>query len=671
MTTRAYIPLCVGIFFTAGAGAGVPSVLADFVGIGMAAGAAAESYSWQNGEGAGFLAGHPVHIAAAAQERPERLVEIDDRWLAANHPPPFILNRPGTYYRLHTDVSVPGTAFYVANEDITLDLNGHSIHYGLSGAAGTNGINLYLGWHNQEISIARSRDPQNFRLMGGAIINLGSGDRAHGVAGFRALNASIHDMYIETSGRDSAAVFFSNQGITLKDSVLVSGADSTFDRHAGPANVMSGSNTVARRNLLVGGNSGFFVGSDSIIQGNIISHNGVVTNGYGVFTYGERNLNIEDNIIIPKNGRGVLLNGRSGSDHGGHLLENNVILHMERPNVEFGTQLNATAIRTRYGSTRNLYRNNVSLGMAGGPFAGASGFYLSDEGGTDNTFVGNKVTTILVGESGQHTYAQPVSLEGHGLSESGPARTRITNNHFASNHLMLRVDGYDGGARQARPLRGNTWEWKHGDTAYEEFERAVYQKLDELPLLPRVRRRGLMRIERVLADVERAVSGVGLQPDRSFWFGFYYQAEPEDRFVSILDSVFGEGVDPATIQALTHNPSGRITCAVAESHRIRILREGVPAANVKIKVRTGKGDVVDVLETDDAGYVDVPIISFALEKPGPASIGFDRVDQPYTLLSLGDDVTSIVIEHDRLPDSITVSPGRSSSPPNPPMILVR
>ena len=56
-------------------------------------------------------------------------VSIDESWLAARGPAPYVLNQAGTTYVLRTDVSSPTTAFVVAAPGVVLDLNGHTVSY--------------------------------------------------------------------------------------------------------------------------------------------------------------------------------------------------------------------------------------------------------------------------------------------------------------------------------------------------------------------------------------------------------------------------------------------------------------------------------------------------------------------------------------------------------------
>ncbi len=57
------------------------------------------------------------------------VIKINEAWLRANGPAPYALRGPRAYYLLETDVSTPGTAFFTAARNITLDLGKHTVTY--------------------------------------------------------------------------------------------------------------------------------------------------------------------------------------------------------------------------------------------------------------------------------------------------------------------------------------------------------------------------------------------------------------------------------------------------------------------------------------------------------------------------------------------------------------
>ena len=74
----------------------------------------------------------------------------------------------------------------------------------------------------------------------------------------------------------------------------------------------------------------------------------------------ERGIVFTGNTVLPRDGRGVILNGWNNA-----FIADNTILSWEKPNNEFGDNLNAPAIRIRYQADNITVRNNTTLGVAG------------------------------------------------------------------------------------------------------------------------------------------------------------------------------------------------------------------------------------------------------------------------------------------------------------------
>jgi hypothetical protein len=117
------------------------------------------------------------------------------------------------------------------------------------------------------------------------------------------------------------------------------------------------------------------------ITDNEIRQDSLVTDGYGITFAGVRNFAIRDNVIDPVNGRGILLDGWGRIDTEDGVIENNYVTALERPNLEYGTSLNATALRLRNGTSRfaDLHIQNNLFAASTGPglVTGAQGARVS------------------------------------------------------------------------------------------------------------------------------------------------------------------------------------------------------------------------------------------------------------------------------------------------------
>jgi hypothetical protein len=357
-------------------------------------------------------------------------------------------------------------AIVVAADNVTIDGGGNVIEFNAEGVAGVDGIHQYISWETSEDTPLRNRlaslgvvlpaneESINLTVKNLVLRSVSPADRASGVSGRRTDSLDILDCTIEVKGKDSATV--RGTYATLLRNTLVCRSTGTLDRHAGPANVHVTFKCVAENNVLYGGNCGFNVGSGSVITKNLIAHNSHATNGYGVFSYEAKNLVVEDNVFLPSNGRGVIDNGVSGAVtdpallNGNNSIRRNVMLVRERPNAEFGSQLNACGVRVRYNSQGDFIEENTILAVGGGEYCGASGFYFSGNVPARTlTCVDNQVYALLIGNPDKDHYAKAVTFEAHKSAYD------VSNNRLASNHLILSTGGFDGPGNNGGPMTEN------------------------------------------------------------------------------------------------------------------------------------------------------------------------------------------------------------------------
>ncbi len=606
-------------------------------------------------------------------------INIDQAWLdnpanqgTVNGRTVYILKQAGKTFALQTDVSTKGTAFYIANKDITFDLNGHTITYNTDKLAGpnagddksaTHGVVLYLGYHNTEIpTIAGAAEAFNVAIKNGTIKNDGAGNLSHGIFGQRGNGALIENIEIETNGKDSHTVFFKyggTNGVTLRDNLLTTHTDSSFNRHAGPANVMVGGKLVAERNVLIGGNSGFNVLADSVINENVIGHTGFATNGYGVWLYRTSNVTITNNLILPTNGRGVLFNAGENM-----TVTGNVILHLEESNAEFGDNLNPPAVRSRYETKGINYSDNISLGIGGGGYTSASSLYISSYGSGASTYANNDATTILVGTPDISHYAQPITLEGTGGSIAGGAGGSlgvdlIKDNNFKSNHVLVRVEGYDGYTEQSEPLKGNSFDWVTGNAAYGDFMAAIESKLSDLGLGSNALAAAQTYIGGIDTLIDGLISGQGLQEGRAVWQTKYFSHVGTTTFADLIDSDWGNGVDPKSYTyAYSNLSSGAVKVREGFTQQVKILNGSTPLANSAVSVTTAQGDSYQAT-TDANGLATLTFYRFSIEKADAAGAAFSVIDRTQSTITAGG--KSIVVNHSSVPSQINIAgPGVQS-----------
>ena len=583
---------------------------------------------------------------------PTNVIAIDQGWLDAQGPGPYYLNQAGKTYQLQVDVKTSGSGFYIANRDIVFDLNGHAILYGSNNAANARGVTLHLSWHNKEVSIPGAVEAFDAVIKNGVIRNEGSGDRAHGIYGYRANGVRIENMRVETRGKDSFAINFVNggggkiPGATVVDNLLITHTTSTFNRHDGPANVKTAGRLIAERNVLIGGNSGFVAGSNSVIRHNVIGHNGFATNGYGVWLYRNNDVLIENNLILPTNGRGILFNAGSG-----HKASGNVILHLEAPNAEFGSNLNPPAVRSRYGTSAIEYSGNTSLGIGGTSLTSASSIYLTSDGTGLSRYENNDATVILTGTAGTNVYAQPLTLEGTG-GETTPGLDVIASNRFRSNYAQIRVEGYDGFTRQIEPLRGNSFDWIDGARARQDFAAATMSLFSSLTLSPVLRAAAQQHLHQIDSLVAEHISAEALKSNRATWHTKYVTHDGVG-YLDILDSNWGQGVDPkAWTHQYSNNSKGGVKIREGFTRSVMLIHQGAPLANATVTVSTAQGDSYQVA-TDATGKAKLTFYRFSIEKDEPAGAPFAVIDRNATTIAWQG--ASALVQHVDVPPQVELS----------------
>lgn len=297
--------------------------------------------------------------------------------------------------------------------------------------------------------------------------------RCHAIGGPSLAFLKIENCVVETAGEDAHTIYSPessavNSSATLLGNLLIADQRSTANRHQGPANVRV-VKLVARGNVLIGGNSGFnFNAAGSKVFDNVIAHKSYATNGYGCFCYKPQGVLIENNLIIPDGGRGVILNGWEKNDMRNlseveNVVRNNVIFVTERPNAEYEESLRPKGILARWQQPFIRIEDNLIVGLAGGEFTDvyALQFHIPD----DSRGEVSRNACMALRLNGNHRHAaKTLTLEGQGASD-----IQIHENEFLGNHYLIATAGYEPGCRQRAPLVANTLAWCDGSQAWARF----------------------------------------------------------------------------------------------------------------------------------------------------------------------------------------------------------
>lgn len=230
----------------------------------------------------------------------------------------------------------------------------------------------------------RDASGSTFRVSessGGSAVSLGTDMTAgeipkacqcHAVYMYHPAGNTVRNIHATVHGNDSFGLYIqwdTGPSASIYDNIFdATGVLTCSNRQHQPACIKATNYPVnIYRNLIMGGNAGVSVAYDSDVYSNVISQDGFATNGYGVLTFSTSGVSIDDNIVIPTSGRGVMFDDSVNTWGGGknNAADSNVILHWEHPNPEFGTHLNPPACRMRYNVWNNSFTNNFCLGVGG------------------------------------------------------------------------------------------------------------------------------------------------------------------------------------------------------------------------------------------------------------------------------------------------------------------
>lgn len=292
---------------------------------------------------------------------------------------PGTLNNAGENYKLIDDISASGTAFTINANNITLDLNGHTIIYNTaSSQSAVNGISISASG----VTVKNGTVIQgNGKSSHSPVIQIsnGSGNKLHhlvlkptgvkcyGISGIRSVE--IHHVYIESHTTTSCD---RGDGIAA---MQLEGGDGVGDIHD---------------NIFVNGHTGLVLiggSQETKVYNNRIQHErrpGCKA-PYGIgLSYRIHNVEVYNNQIISDNGRGIILDGWSqGAPEGasGNHIHNNRIdvQYSKAASSGYYVENAVYGIRDRYSSGNNIFEDNVVI-AANGIDGRLRAFYIGSDG---------------------------------------------------------------------------------------------------------------------------------------------------------------------------------------------------------------------------------------------------------------------------------------------------
>jgi hypothetical protein len=374
------------------------------------------------------------------------------------------LKTAGTYY-LTQNVSSSGTCFFIDADNITLNLNGHTITFGTGGgSASTPGILLADSWYTAPgYSLAETGTTDHhggFVVYGGSIVAAAnaaprSTDIWVGQSDDIKPAPVMHDLTLTTYAEDASPIFgtASYSGWQIYNNTINYASKTTTSRYNfwGYAiwlgDEMNAPGTPADaiyNNKIIGApQGGIFDDHQNAVIGpnNDIDFNSYYANDYCVIDYAGNGQIIKNNICHPKSGRGIDVESANVQ-----VLDNTITVTELPQDAEYGgcEEGGADGIRVRdnypdnpTAPTNVLIQGNTITGNATVCQANGLRFtQLMGSNGDTVTLSGNSITTTGLGTS---------AIPDYGISFDGVNRPTFTftKNSFTSLYAFVNVD-WDG-----------------------------------------------------------------------------------------------------------------------------------------------------------------------------------------------------------------------------------
>jgi hypothetical protein len=376
------------------------------------------------------------------------------------------LRSGGHTYVLEQDISSPGTCISVQDDDITLDLNGHTITYGSDGRkTAAYGILGIACWDTVLTNGVANGNPcggefDGFTVMNGKIV------QAAGVAPFSDAirlgqgggnRLQVHDVEFSVSGDSAIPIFttYSGAGSLIYNNTIHNNVRTIRNRHQlqGMSVKFDNSQTLSpgqsvHDNQILGGAQGgiFLVAPGATAFGNKISQNGGYSNDFSIYLWGSHQEVFKNDINVIS-GRGIQIGGAAistgGSGKGGShssAHDNKIEVTELKQNCDYseGNACNACQLGGAYGiqfddnPQGDSSFNNVVVARAGE--CDASALRITDSEVGANESHDDSFTAVRTSAD---------SASAYGWDNAGPTAFVARNDTFIGDTASYHVN-WDG-----------------------------------------------------------------------------------------------------------------------------------------------------------------------------------------------------------------------------------
>ena len=376
----------------------------------------------------------------------------------------------GTTYQLQNDLDCPGTAIWILNDNITLDLNDHTILYGSGNLDNSYGIALPASYARVEFE-NKSGSHNNITIKNGSITQNGSGSDGHGIVVRNGDHLEISALVIKVHGPDANGIRaeYAGGNMVIHDNRVDDAATTITSRHQGEAainllNVGEGKLRIYNNTITDSPQYGIRVAGKSATQyplaqiyGNNISHWAHYANPYAISLDSKiQYADVYQNSVNTSQGRGIHIQCSNSKIHDNTIVAAQGAMPPEYPTYNWTHGIKIEGLGGISPKNNKIYGNTITVSAK--PDGNAIGISISlEDGQSGNEIFGNMITANYDAAHADR-YSTGVQLLG-----TGSSGLQIFDNIFQSQNRQVFIF-YDG-ARDVT-FKRNIWRKLPGATDY-------------------------------------------------------------------------------------------------------------------------------------------------------------------------------------------------------------
>lgn len=281
----------------------------------------------------------------------KRIIEIDG---------PGVLDQPDTEYRLTKDVVADGTAFQIVKNNITLNLNGHTVKYARNPSSTERyGVHLSKQWQFTDITVVNGAIIQAEPYAPGAMgdtwgIPYGAGSSP--IFGRAVGNSEFAGLRLVYGGSDLTGLNVGGHGISIHHNSIEDKGSHVENRHRGVAAIEgAGAGSQAHHNVIVRArHNGIRIGGK--IYNNIVNVDSSATNSAGISV----GCSVVNNKIIGRGEHPLGMYAGGKCDGGIEYVGNYVDVQTTRRSGEY-ENAGAAGLRLQWGDKLRIADNTLVM----------------------------------------------------------------------------------------------------------------------------------------------------------------------------------------------------------------------------------------------------------------------------------------------------------------------